>query len=452
MTTPGLPAVLSPDDIVRLTREHVFFSWSVQSAVDPIPIVGGEGVYYWDAAGKRYLDFSSQLMNLNIGYQHPKVVAAIQQQAARLCAAHPATAHEPKALLGKRLAELAPGDLNKVFFTLGGAEANENAIKFARLYTGRHKIIARYLSYHGATYGAITLSGDYRRPPVEPGIPGVIHAFDPYCYRCTFGHTPDVCHRECVTHIEQIIQFEGPETVAAVFLEGVTGSNGILVPPDDYWPRLREITRRYGILLIADEVMSGFGRTGEWFAVNHWDVVPDILTTAKGLTSGYLPLGAVLVSDPIARHFDDHMLYMGLTYYGHPMSCAAALATLDVYQEENLIENSRSLGQVLAAELRALQVRHEIVGDVRSIGLFACLELVRDRSMRQPADPDSMNTIKRHLLEEGLTTFINKNLVFVCPPLIIRREELLAGLGIIDRALTAAEEAQPTPPTKGTQP
>lgn len=432
------PERLGADDLIHLTRQHVFFSWSIQSAVDPVTIVGGEGIYYWDANGKRYMDFSSQLMSLNLGYQHPKVVAAIQEQANRLCAAHPNAAHEPKALLGQRLAQIAPGDLNKVFFTLGGAEANENAIKFARLYTGRHKIIARYISYHGATYGAISLSGDYRRPPVEPGIPGVIHAFDPYCYRCSFGHTPDVCHRECITHIEQIIQFENPETVAAVFLEGVTGSNGILVPPDDYWPRLREITRKYGILLIADEVMSGFGRTGEWFAVNHWDVVPDILTTAKGLTSGYLPLGAVLVSDAIARHFDDRMLFMGLTYYGHPMSCAAALATLQVYQEEGLIENSRTLGKVLAAELERLRARHEIIGDVRSIGLFACLELVQARASRRPVDPTVMDALKRHLLAEGLTTFVNRNMVFVCPPLVITQDQLLAGLAIIDRAIGAA--------------
>ncbi len=285
------PSGLSAQEIVRLNKQYAFFSWSAQNAVDPIPVVGGEGITFWDADGKRYLDFSSQLMNLNIGYQHPKVVAAIQEQAARLCAAHPSAAHEPKARLAERIAQLAPGDLNKVFFTLGGAEANENAIKFARLFTGRHKILARYVSYHGATYGAITLSGDYRRPPVEPGIPGVVHCFDPYCYRCVFGYTPQTCHRECITHIEQMIQYEGPETVAALIMEGVTGSNGILVPPDDYWPRLREITRKYGVLLISDEVMSGFGRTGKWFAVDHWDVVPDIMTIAKGVTSGYLPLG-----------------------------------------------------------------------------------------------------------------------------------------------------------------
>jgi taurine--2-oxoglutarate transaminase len=428
---------LNSQEIVRLSRDHVFFSWSVQSAVDPIPVVGGEGIYYWDADGKRYMDFSSQLMNLNIGYQHPRVIAAIQEQAAKLTAAHPGAAHEPKAILGQRIAEVTPGDLNKVFFTLGGAEANENAIKFARQYTGRQKILSRYVSYHGATYGAISLSGDYRRPPVEPGIPGVIHVFDPYCYRCVFGYTPDICHRECISHIEQIIQYENPDTVAALIMEGVTGSNGILVPPDDYWPRLREITRKYGILLIADEVMSGFGRTGKWFAVDHWDVVPDIMTIAKGLTSGYLPLGGVVVSDAIARHFEDRMLYMGLTYYGHPMSCAAALATLQVYKDEDLIGNSFRMGQVLAEQLAQMKLRHVCIGDVRSIGLFSTIELVRDRRTREPMDVGAMTAIKQHLLADGLTTFINKNMVFACPPLVISKGEVLAGLEIIERAITA---------------
>jgi taurine---2-oxoglutarate transaminase len=243
---------LDGDEVVKLSRQHVFFSWSVQNTVSPIPVVKGEGIYFWDTEGKRYIDFSSQLISLNTGYQHPKVVAAIQEQAAILCAAHPNMATEPKALLAKMIADVAPGDLNKVFFALGGAEANENAIKFARQYTGKQKLLARYISYHGATHGAITLSGDYRRPPVEPGIPGVVHVFDPYCYRCLFGYTRETCHRECITHIEKVIQYENPDTIAALFMEGVTGSNGILVPPDDYWPRLREITRKYGILLVSD--------------------------------------------------------------------------------------------------------------------------------------------------------------------------------------------------------
>ena len=348
-------------------------------------------------------------------------------------------ATEPKALLGKELAEIAPGNLNKVFFTLAGADANENAVKFARLYTKKHKILARYISYHGSTYGAITLSGDYRRPPVEPGIPGVVHVFDPYCYRCPFGLTPQTCHWECITHIEKVIQYENPDTVAALIMEGVTGSNGILVPPDDYWPRLREITQKYGILLISDEVMSGFGRTGEWFAVDHWDVTPDMITFAKGVTSGYLPLGGVIVSDPIARFFEDKYLYMGLTYMGHPMSCAAGLAAIDVYRSENLIERAKSLGKTLSAVLDAIKEKYPSVGDVRSIGLFSVIELVKDRETKEPYGAEVMNAIREQLLVDGLTTFISKNMVFVVPPLVISDEELRQGLEIIEKALGIAD-------------
>lgn len=432
---------LTGEEVVSLSLEHVFYSWSVQKDVSPIPVESGSGVYFWDKYGKQYLDFSSQLMNLNIGYQHPRVVAAIQQQASRLCAAHPNTAHEPKARLGKMIAEVTPGDLNKVFFTLGGAEANENAIKFARAYTRKQKIISRYISYHGATYGAITLSGDYRRPPVEPGIPGVVHVFDPYCYRCPFGHTPQTCHRECISQVEQVIQFENPDTVAALFMEGVTGSNGILVPPDDYWPRLREITQKYDVLLVSDEVMSGFGRTGEWFAVDNWGVVPDIITMAKGLTSGYLPLGAVVVSEPIARYFDDRMLYMGLTYFGHPMCCAAGVETLHVYKDEDLISNSKKMGLILGNMLEEIKDKHQIVGDVRYIGLFSVLELVKDRQTREPAGAQVMGAIKLKMLEAGLSTFVNKNMVFVCPPLVINQSELVDGLQIIENVLQSIEDS-----------
>jgi taurine---2-oxoglutarate transaminase len=432
---------LTPAEIIDLNRRYVFFSWSVQKAVQPIPVTGGEGITYWDAAGRRFKDFSAQLMNLNIGYQHPKVIAAIQEQATKLCAAHPSMATEPKGLLGRMIAELTPGSLNKTFFTLGGAEANENAIKFARLYSGRHKIITRYRSYHGATYGAITLSGDYRRPPVEPGIPGVVHVFDPYCYRCVFGQEPQTCQRECVSHIEEVIRFEGPDTVAALLMEGVTGSNGIIVPPDDYWPRLREITRKYGVLLISDEVMSGFGRTGEWFAVDNWGVEPDIMTIAKGLTSGYMPMGGVVVSDDIARHFDERMLYMGLTYFGHPLSAAAAVATLQVYQEEGLVANSKRLGQVLAARLQEFKEKLPGVGDVRSIGLFSVIEMVSDPVSREPMGAAVMDAIRARLFADGLTTFINKNMIFVCPPLVINEAELLDGLQIIERAIAAEAPA-----------
>jgi len=430
---------LTAQEVIDLNRKYVLFSWSVQKNIAPIPIETGKGIYFWDMNGKRYMDFSSQLMNLNIGYQHPKVVAAIQEQAGRLTSAHPGNATEPKGELGRLIAEIAPGDLNKVFYTLGGAEANENAVKMARLYTGRNKIIARYRSYHGATYGAITLSGDYRRPPVEPGIPGVVHVFDPYCYRCPFGHTIETCHRECVTTIEDVINYEGPQTVAALIMEGVTGSNGILVPPDDYWPRLREITKKYGILLIDDEVMSGFGRTGEWFAVNNWGVVPDIMTIAKGVTSGYLPLGAVVASDKIAAYFEDKYLYLGLTYCGHPMSTAAGVATVNVYKEDGLIDNSKNLGKVLAGELEVIKQKHPVVGDVRHIGLFSCLEIVTDRQTKQPMDDTRMGAVRNKLVEDGLSTFVNHNLIFVCPPLCINKDELLEGLGIIDRAISLLE-------------
>jgi len=440
---------MTAEEIVNLNREYAFFSWAVQSAVDPIPVTRAEGVYFWDANGRRYIDFASQLMNLNIGHQHPKVVQAIKEQAERLCYVYPGMATEPKGLLAEKLAEVTPGNLKKTFFCLGGAEANENAIKIARLYTGRRKIIARYRSYHGATHGAIALTGDPRRHPAEPTMPGVVHVFDPYCYRCHFGWTPDTCHRECITHIEDVIQFEGPENIAVLFFEGVTGSNGIIVPPDDYWPRVRELCDKYGILLIADEVMSGFGRTGKWFSVDHWDVVPDIITVAKGLTSGYVPLGAVVVSEPIAEYFEDHMLWCGLTYSGHPLACAAGLATLEVYEEDGLIENAAAMGEVLGQRLEALKERHISVGDVRYIGLFSVIEVVKDRATKEPMAPwnakasemGAMAEVARFLREHGLYTFVRWNWIFVVPPLGINEAQLDEGLSIIDQALDIADAA-----------
>jgi len=430
---------LTAAEIVRLNREYTLFSWSVQSTVDPIPAVRAEGVYFWDADGKRYIDFSSQLVNVNIGHQHPKVVQAIQDQAARLCFVQPALATEPRGVLGKMLAEVTPGNLKKTFFCLGGAEANENAIKIARWYTKRHKIIARYRSYHGATHGAVALTGDYRRWAVEPTMPGVVHIFDPYCYRCTFGWTPDTCHRECITHIEEVIRCEGPDHVAAIFLEGITGTNGIIISPDDYWPRIRQMCDKYGILLVSDEVMSGFGRTGKWFGVNHWDVVPDMMTLAKGLTSGYVPLAAVVVSEPIAQYFDDKMLVGGLTYGSHPLACAAGIATLQVYQEDKLIENSARLGQVLGQRLEEIKARHPSVGDVRYLGLFSAIELVKDRATKEPL-PSSV--VSKFLREQGLFTFLPSNLIFVTPPLCITAAQLDEGLAIIDRALEIADRTR----------
>lgn len=434
---------MTGQEIVEKSRAYTFFSWSVQSEVAPIPIQRAEGVYFWDANGKRYIDFSSQLMNVNIGHQHPRVVEAIHQQADQLCFAHPGMATQPRAQLGEMLADITPGDLSKTFFCLGGAEANENAIKIARLFTGRHKIISQYISYHGATHGAIALTGDNRRWAAEPAIPGVVHALNPYCFRCPFGWTRETCHRECIRHIEELILYEGPENVAAIILEGVVGSNGIIVPPDDYWPRIREICTKYGILLISDEVMSGFGRTGEWFAVNNWQVVPDMITMAKGITSGYVPLGAVHVSERIAKHFDDTMLWCGLTYSAHPLACAAAVATLKVYEEDDLITNASQLGEYLGRRLEALKIKHPSIGDVRYIGLFSVIELVRDIESNQPMEAWKateewsaiMKEVGATLRQNGLFTFIKANMIFIVPPLCINALQLDQGLEIIERAL-----------------
>jgi taurine--2-oxoglutarate transaminase len=423
---------LSAKEIVDFSKQFTFFSWSVQDETNPIPVARAEGVYFWDTSGKRYLDFASQLVNANVGHQNARVVKAIQEQAARLTFVAPGMTTEPRALLGKKLAEITPGDLSKTFFTLGGAEANENAIKMARFYTGRRKILARYRSYHGATHGAIALTGDYRRLAVEPSMPGVVHMLDPYCYRCPFGWTRDTCKRECISHVEEVIQHEGPDQIAAIILEGVTGTNGLIVPPDEYWPRVREICDKYEILLISDEVMSGWGRTGTWFAVDHWNVVPDMITTAKGLTSGYVPLGAVIVREKIARFFDDKYLYAGLTYNGHALACAAALATIEAYEEDQIFANAATVGEYLGRRLEELMARYAAVGDVRYMGLFSALEFVRDPKTKEPAD---LGRLKSFLLERGLYVFNFRNILFVVPPLIISQKELETGLTLLDEGL-----------------
>ena len=435
----------SSQEIVQMNREFTFFSWSVQGQVNPIPVEKAQGVYFWDMDGKRYIDFSSQLMNTNIGHQHPKVVKAIQDQAAKLCFVHPGNATEARGLLGKKLAEVTPGNLKKTFFTLGGAEANENAIKIARFFSGKHKILARYRSYHGATYGSIALTGDYRRLAVEPAMPGGVHFLDPFCYRCPFGQKKETCKRECLSHLEEVIRYEGAEKIAAVIMEGVVGSNGLIIPPDDYWPRVREICSKNGILLISDEVMSGWGRTGKWFAVDNWGVTPDIITTAKGITSGYVPLGAVIVSEPIAKFFDDKYLYAGLTYNGHALACAAALATIDVYQEDHLIENAHNVGEYLGQKLEQIKNRHRSVGDVRYIGLFSAIELVANRDTKEIFAPSIMGEVGKVLRENGLFTYIMANnmgsLVFVVPPLCITKMELDDGLAIVEKALEVADRS-----------
>lgn len=430
--------------IIQENRDYTMFSWSVQSSSNPMHITKGQGVWFWDGEGNKWLDFSSQLINLNIGHQHPKMLDAIKKQVDELCFAGPGFATEPRGVLGKKLAEVT--GLAKAFFTLGGAEANENAIKMARLYTGRDKIITRYRSYHGATMGVMSASGDPRRWPVEPGVPGVVRVFDPYCYRCPFGKTPDTCRRECVSHIEEIIQMEGPQNIAAILVEGITGSNGLLVPPDDYYPKLRALCDKYGILLIDDEVMSGFGRTGKWIATQHYGIKPDIVTSAKGLTSGYMPLGAVVVSQSIADYFENHMLWGGLTYSGHPVCCAAAVANLRIYEEEHVFENVERQGRYLASRLEAIKQKFACVGDVRYKGLFSVIELVRDKATKEPLAPFNgtsaeMALIAGYLKSQHLYAFSRFNMLWICPPLIITQEELQQGLDVIEQGLRLVEES-----------
>ncbi len=429
-------------------KQYVLHSWSVQNAIDPIPVAGAEGRYFWDYDGNRYLDFASQLVNVSIGHQHPRIVAAIKEQADKLCTIGPPTATEPRSTLGRMLAEITPGDLQMSFFTNGGAEANENALKLARWYTGRHKVIARYRSYHGATAGAITLTGDPRRWAAEPGLPGVVRMFDPYTYRCPAGH-PDPCP-VCSggPHLEEILQYEGPDTVAAVILETVTGTNGIIVPPDGYLQSVREVCDRYGILLITDEVMAGFGRTGKWFAVDHWDVVPDIITLAKGMNSGYVPLGAMVVREPIAEWVKDKMFAGGLTYSGHPLACASAVASIEAFQEEGIVENAAAMGDVFREELGRLAQRHPSIGEVRGLGCFWGLELVRSRETREPLVPfngsgeaaEPVTRLTKAALDRGLYLMTHWNVIMVCPPLTITREELEEGVAVLDEALAVADE------------
>src|SRR3954451_19449375 len=431
-----------------LDKEFVLHSWSVQSAISPLPISHAEGRYFWTHDGNRYLDFASQLVNVNIGHSHRKVVAAIQEQAAKLATIGPPMATEPRSELARLLAEVTPGNLKMSFFTNGGAEANENAITLARWYTGRHKIIARYRSYHGATAGAITLTGDPRRWHAEPGLPGVVRMFDPYTYRCPAGH-PDPCP-VCTggPHLEEILQYENPESVAAVILETITSTNGVIVPPDGYLQAIREVCDRHGILLICDEVMAGFGRSGRWFACEHWDVVPDILTVAKGLNSGYVPLGAMVINQRLADWVQDQYFGGGLTYSGHVLACASAVASIEAFKDEGIVENSAAMGDYLAEELPRLAERHPSIGDIRGKGLFWGVELVKDRGTREPlvpfnasgADASPVVALGKAAMERGLYLFVHWNVVMIAPPLTITREELDEGLATLDEALAVVDQ------------
>lgn len=433
---------LSAAEITELCLKHTLYDWSSQSGLKPLPVTDAKGVYFHTADGKRYLDFNSQLMCVNAGYGDRRIIEAIQKQAEQLAYIGPFMATEVRARLGAKLAQLLPGDINKFFFTLAGADANENAIKIARAVTGRQKILARYRSYHGSGGNAMQATGDPRRWANEGPVGGVIHVLDPYHGIQRGWDTPE----EALANLEETIQLEGPQTIAAFILEAIPGTNGILVPPDGYLQGVREICNRYGILMIVDEVMTGFGRTGKWFAVEHWDVVPDLITLAKGLTSSYVPLGAVGMRPHVAAYFDDHVFYGGLTYNSHPLACAAALGTMQAYEEDDLVGNSQRMGEVLAHIHRRLRERHPCVGATRSIGLFGCLDLARDPYTLEPMAPfngtsPEMKAIIAAMLEGGLHTFVRWNTIMTNPPLCITEAELEEGFEILDSALEIGDRA-----------
>ena len=434
--------MLSGEEIVALCRQYTLYDWMAQSAADPIPVDTAKGVYFYTPDGKRYIDFNSQLMSVNAGHGDRRIIEAIKRQADKLAFANPFMAHEPRALLGKKLAELLPGDIDKVFFTLGGAEANENAVKLARAVTGRYKIVSRYRSYHGATGAAMAMTGDPRRWPNDLGTSGVVHVLDPY-----HGPQREVdSAEESLRYLEETIQLEGPNTIAAFFLETVTGTNGVLIPPDGYLQGVRDLCDRYGILMVCDEIMSGFGRTGAWFAVNHWNVVPDIITMAKGLTSSYVPLGAVGMRPRVAQHFERNVFFGGLTYNSHPLACAAALGAIQAYEEDDMIGNAKRMGELMKRHHETLRVKHPCIGLTRSIGLFGILELVRDRKTMEPLAPfngtsDEMKAVGTYFREHGLYTFVRWHTIMTNPPLCINEDELAEGFAIIDRALDIADQA-----------
>jgi len=434
---------MTGEEIVALSRRHTLFEWSAQAAVDPIPVARAKGIYFWTPEGKRFIDFNSQLMCVNIGHGDERVVRAIQEQASVLPYANPFMATDVRARLGAKLAEITPGDIDAFFFTNGGAEANENAIRIARMFSGRHKIGARYRSYHGGTAGALTLTGDPRRWAAEPGIPGVFRVPDFYHGIQRGSETTE----EVLARTEETLELEGAKTVAAIIVEPVVGTNGVLIPPDGYMQGLRALCDKYGILLIADEVMAGFGRTGEWFSVDHWKVVPDLISMAKGLTSAYVQLGAVGMRRHIADHFQNNVFYGGLTYNSHPLACAAALATIAVYEEDGLIEHAKRMGVVMRGMLEELQSRHPSVGATRNIGLFGIVEVVRNRETLEPMAPfngtsPEMQELGRFFRQEGLYTFVRWNTFFTNPPLCITEAEMREAFAIIDKGLEITDRGQ----------
>lgn len=449
-TQPTTFAVPTDQATVRAAdRAHVFHSWSAQGAINPLPIARAEGSRFWDYDGKGYLDFTSGLVNVNIGYNHPRMIAAIAEQAGRMTTLAPGFAVDVRSEAARLIAERAPAGLNMVFFTNGGAEATENAIRMARLHTGRHKIFAAYRSYHGATAGALTMTGDPRRVASEPGIPGVVHFWGPYLYRSAFhAETEAQETQRAVAHLRDLITVEGPGSVAAIILETIVGTNGILVPPEGYLAGVRALCDEFGIVMIADEVMAGFGRIGQWYAVQHWGVTPDLITFAKGVNSGYVPLGGVVISDAIAQTFRDRVYPGGLTYSGHPLACAAAVASIQIFEDEDVLGHVRMLGEeVIGPELAKIADKHPSVGEVRGLGVFWGLELVTDRDTRAPLVPyNASGAAAKPMLDfagackaQGLWPFTHFNRTHVVPPCTTSVEEVHEGLAILDDALTVAD-------------
>ena len=441
-------SVSEAQDIIQDNLDHTLFSWSKQKGIVPIAVKHAEGVYLYDYDGKRYIDFSSGLMNVNIGHGNQRVTDAVVKQMQEVAYVTPSCVTRVRGELGKKLAEICPGDLNKAFFTLCGATSIENAIKLARLYTGRHKILTRYQSYHGASYGAMSASGDPRRLPMDTQqSPNFVHFDLPYLYRFEYGEENFL--KETVAGLERVIAYEGPANIAAILLEGESGSSGCLKYPVGYLKAVREICNKHGILLIMDEVMSGFGRTGKWFGFENHGIVPDMIAMAKGLTCGYLPFGCLMVSDKISAKFDDTVLSLGLTYSAHPVSCAAALETLKIYEDDGLVANAAAMGRYVEAEVEKLKVKHPSIGDFRNTGLLGCIELVKNRKTKEPmapfnagaADMAVMNKVAAKIKDLGMYTFVRWSYIFIAPPLIVTKEQIDEGLAIISEAISIADEA-----------
>ena len=438
------------NEIIKNNLDYTLFSWAKQGGLNPINASYAEGSYIYDRDGKKYLDFSSQLMNVNIGHGNQRITDAVVRQMKEVSYVYPGMATDVRGRLGKKLAEITPGNLTKTFFTLAGAEAIENSIKLARIYTGRHKVIAHYRAYHGATYGAISAGGDPRRFPVDSqAMPNVVHVENPYAYRCPWNSSSiEQCGERALAYLERVIKFENPESIAAILFEGESGSSGCIKYPPMYLKHVRDLCNKYGILFIDDETMSGFGRTGKMFGIDHHDDTPDIMVMAKGLTSGYLPLGAMTVTDTIANHFNDNPMIIGLTYSAHPISCAAALENIKIIEEDGLVGKAAEMGSYIEAEVEKLKRKHKSIGDFRNTGLLGCIELVKNRKTKEPTTPwnanpkdmEATNRMAAKIRELGMFTFVRWNWIFIAPPLNVSKQEVDEGLRIISEVIAIADE------------